>query len=184
MRVVGVCKSGSDVKTALERAGEDINKKLAGMGGSIEKMLVGIEAGVGGAVIEIAISVSGENYVRKKIVFANERGISEEQALRNAEKNINNVLKDLDGDIADFFVKTTSTPIPGRVYSTIIVAINENSQMEIPVDKGSRREILKNAISLLGGDPKTLNISKVAEVFTVSRDIIYKDLEELGYKRG
>ncbi|MFQ6050546.1 MAG: hypothetical protein ACE5K4_02520 [Candidatus Hydrothermarchaeota archaeon] len=184
MRIVGVCKSGSDVKTALEKAGEEINKKLTGIGGNIEKMRVSIEAGVGGAVIEIALSVSGDNYAKKKVVFVNERGISEEQALKNAERKINNILKDLNGSIADFFVKTTTTPIPGRVYSTIIVAINENSQTEIPVDKGSRREILRNAISLLGGDPKALNISKVAEIFTVSRDIIYKDLEELGYKRG
>jgi DeoR/GlpR family transcriptional regulator of sugar metabolism len=38
-------------------------------------------------------------------------------------------------------------------------------------------------LRLLNNDPKAINLVRVAKIFGVSRDTIYRDLEELGIKR-
>jgi DeoR/GlpR family transcriptional regulator of sugar metabolism len=38
-------------------------------------------------------------------------------------------------------------------------------------------------LKLVANDPKAINLAQVAKVFGVSRDTIYKDLENLGIKR-
>jgi predicted DNA-binding transcriptional regulator YafY len=39
-------------------------------------------------------------------------------------------------------------------------------------------------LELLGDSPATINIARVAEIFGVSRSIIYRDLEALGFDRA
>ena len=42
----------------------------------------------------------------------------------------------------------------------------------------------QKTLELLGNAPNSLNIAHVAEIFGVSRSIIYRDLEALGYERA
>ena len=44
-------------------------------------------------------------------------------------------------------------------------------------------ERIRKIVELLNNNPSALNVAKVAEVFGVSRTMIYKDLEALGFKR-
>ncbi|MCK4406009.1 MAG: HTH domain-containing protein, partial [Hadesarchaea archaeon] len=66
----------------------------------------------------------------------------------------------------------------------LIVAINE----EVPeivrkLSSDERRERLAAVLRLLGNDPKAINLVQVAKTLGVSRDTLYKDLQELGVER-
>lgn len=183
MRIVGVSRSAGDVKTALETAKKEINEKLEGLNGRITRFNASVDAGVGGASVEVTVCVEGIDPVEKKILGVNERGVGEQGALKRAEQAINEKLEKTQGEVAGFHVKTITTPLQ-RTYTTIIAAVNKYRRID---PKGlhvkQRRERLKGVIRSLGDNPHALNISKVAEIFDVSRDIIYRDLEELGYRR-
>ncbi|HDY73670.1 MAG TPA: HTH domain-containing protein [Euryarchaeota archaeon] len=52
------------------------------------------------------------------------------------------------------------------------------------VDSEVRRKRIKKGLELLGNDPTVINVARLANTFGVSRTMIYKDLEYLGFKRS
>ncbi|NOZ76783.1 MAG: HTH domain-containing protein [Euryarchaeota archaeon] len=113
----------------------------------------------------------------------NAKGASREHAMRKAVQKMNEMIEGRDGYISDIYTKTIVTPLPGRVYTTIIASINEEV-LEEAIDANTRRERIRKIVELLNNDPTAINVAKVAEVFGVSRTMIYKDLEALGFKRA
>jgi hypothetical protein len=101
--------------------------------------------------------------------------------MKKTEKKINSLLEGKMGRIADSYIKTISS-LPGRVYTTAILAVNEDVIEDVN-DVDVRRNRIKRCLELLGDDPSAINVARVASVFGVSRTMIYKDLESLGYKR-
>ncbi len=184
MRIIGSCKTGMDVKGALDKVEEELNTELQGVPGKIVDMRANVEAGLGGAVVEIMILIDGADPANKFILGVNEKGISEEHALKRARDEMNKRLGSIDGGVlAGFYVKTLTTPVPGRVFSTILAAINEEGGRDLgTLSSEERRTRLQYILSLLGNDPKALNISRVAELFGTTRNVIYSDLERIGHR--
>jgi len=181
MKIVSSFERGHNVEEALDNAVKGVNEQLKTSDGFIEKIDFKVDVGYSGATVSVVLSLNGDSPLHTEIVGINQRGINNSQALKKASQLINIALEHRVGNIQDFAVKNIE-PIPGRAYSTIIVAINEDI-VEEPSDAKSRRNRLKKALDLLGRDPSTLNIAKVAESFDVSRKMIYHDLESLGVSR-
>jgi len=71
-----------------------------------------------------------------------------------------------------------------RTYVTLIVAVNQRIPEEVgKLTADERRGRLAAAIHMLGNDPNAVNLSHVAKIFDVSRDVIYEDLKKLGTRR-
>lgn len=162
----------------------ELNSRLAETPGRIAHMKAKLASGLAGATVRIVVAVDENNLCPKCIIWANEAGGDEAAALRRAGEKINAQLKRLKGEAAGFYIEFIRPPLPRRVYATMIVAVNE----EIPEGVGKltadeRRERLAAAIKLLASDPKAINLSKVAELFGVSRDVLYEDLRKLGFER-
>ena len=66
----------------------------------------------------------------------------------------------------------------------MITAMNEEVVKPPSKDTKARRRRIKKTIELLGNAPTALNIARVAQIFGVSRSIIYRDLEALGFDRA
>jgi hypothetical protein len=97
---------------------------------------------------------------------------------------VNQHVEGKNGKIAGTYVKTIGS-LPGRVYTTIILAVNENTFENLrSFDSQARRKSIKKSLELLGNDPSVINLARLANIFGVSRTMIYKDLEVLGYKRS
>jgi len=169
-------------RSALDKAVESINEELKKVGGVITSAEYEINLGVSGASVNITLAINGSEPRKKEVVGVNVRGYSREQSVKKAANLINSFLENKRGEIVSVYTKTIDTPLPGRVYTTMIVAIN-GYELEEVRDAEIRRERIKRALELLNNDPSVINVARVAEVFGVSRTIIYRDLEALGFKR-
>ena len=65
----------------------------------------------------------------------------------------------------------------------MIGAVNEIA-LEDAQDTIMRRQRIGKVLELLNNNPAAINIASVAEVFGVSRTIIYKDLDTIGFNRA
>ncbi len=182
MRIISDSKTSIDVSSALDKLLKEVNEELKGVDGVITKLECDVSAGPAGASVSACLVVNGNEPRHKEIVGVNEKGVSREHAVKKATTKLNEIIAAKNGELADFFVKTIVTPLPGRVYTTIIAAINETI-LEEAQSVGVRRQRLRKTLELLNNNPSAINVAGVAEVFGVSRTIIYKDLDALGFKR-
>lgn len=184
MQVLSCVQRAKSVRKALEHAVAKLNGRLEKTRGCITKMDASVDSGIAGATVRI-ITVVEESIVRPKSVFwANEAGRSEERALSRAQEKINAQLAGFHGEIAGFYWKFITPPIPKRTYATLIVAINGEVPEEMrKLSPDERRERLAAVLRLLGNDPRAINLVQVAKTYGVSRDTLYKDLQELGIER-
>lgn len=185
MKVISNSRSGKDVNTALYEVVAQMNRNLIGVGGVITKLECEISVRPSGAYISLTVAINGDLPCSKEIFGVNVRGINKEYSVMKAAKSLNSFLKDKDGEIGDTYSKTAYV-LPGRVYTTTIVAINGDIAAEEPfaMDVNARRCRIKKLLELLDNTPAAINIARVAEIFGVSRSIIYRDLEALGFDRG
>ncbi len=183
MRVVNATGTGVDVGSALDIALKEINKQLSQVPGIITHSYVDISFGVASATVTLTLAVNGSEPRKKEVLGVNVRGITKEQSIKKATDKLNSMLVKKKGEIAFVYNKTVDTHLPGRVYTTLIVGVNESEIRDIKGDVKDRRERLRASLELLNNDPNALNIARVAEIFGVSRTVIYKDLEILGFKR-
>jgi len=182
MQVVASSKSNAEVSSALESAIKEVNEALASITGEICKLSCEISTGPIEATATITVFINGDRPIKKEIIGVNEKSYTKEKSIKKADQKINELLKNKKGMIADSFLKTITT-LPTRVYTTIIVGINGEEVMEDVGDVKLRRERLKRAIELLGNDPNTINIAEIAKLFGISRPMVYKDIEAIGYTR-
>ncbi len=184
MRVLSTTEHAGSVKRALGEAVTELNRRLAETPGRIARMSASVDSGVTGATVRIVVAVDESEAHPKCVIWANEAAGNDGTALRRAEEKLNAQLSKLKGQAAGFYVKFIRPPLPKRVYATVIVAVNEEVQEAVKKPPaGERRERLAAAIKLLGGDPRAINLSRMARVFGVSRDVVYRDLEKVGAKR-
>lgn len=182
MRLLSRTKGSTTVSDALEEVIKELNKELTEVDGLINKIACNISAGPAGASVTISIIVNGSEPRKKRVIGVNEKGINREHSMKKATEKLNKLLQGMDGELVDVYVKTIVTPVPGRVYTTIVGAVNE-SLLEEAQSSSMRRLRIKKALELFNNNPSAINVASVAEVFGVSRTIIYKDLEALGFKR-
>lgn len=182
MRIIGNTKVGVDVSGALQEALKEMNEELKVVDGSITDTECDVSAGPSGASVSVTTVINGSEPRRKEVIGVNEKGVSREHAMKKAIDRLNGLMKEKSGEIADVYIKTIVTPLPGRVYTTMIVAVNEDL-LEVAQDSNVRRQRIKKALELMGNDPSSINVASVAQIFGVSRTMIYKDLEAMGFKR-
>lgn len=183
MRIITRSIAGGDIGSALAKGVREINEELEKVDGRITKAYTEISIGPSGWYVTINVAVSGNTPHKKSIIGINRKGRNLEASTKNASEKLNKIIADKKGEVVDVFTKSIPTPLSGRMYTTIVAAINEDVFM--PANNVTlRRQRLKNTLEFLNNDPKAINISKIAEVFGVSRGIIYKDLEEMGFKRS
>lgn len=184
MRVISSVKKGGTVKEALKKTADQINEKLSDIPGSIAGIKSSIDVGISGTKVQLVATVDEKHIRSKKIFWVNEGATSEEKALNQAEERINKKIEKISGEIADFHLKPISPPLPKRIYVTMIVGVNEKVPEEIgSLTTEERRARLSEILSLLGNKANAINISKTAEIFNVSRDVIYRDLEKMDFER-
>ncbi|MEW6592282.1 MAG: HTH domain-containing protein [Candidatus Hadarchaeota archaeon] len=177
-------RHGLSVQNALAWAANDINGVLANTPGRIARMDANIDFGISGATVRLTVAVDESDVGRKYIIWANEPGGNVQRALRRAQDKINVRLAKLHGEIVGFYQRFITPPLPKRIYATLILAVNERMPKKMDkVGLDERRERLAAVLQFLGNDPRTINLVQVAKTFGVSRDTIYKDLEDLGIKR-
>lgn len=184
MQILSGTHRAVSVKPALEKVAAELNEKLAKVPGVITKMDADVSAGMAGASVRITVALDESDIRPKRILWANEVGGNEGVALQRAEEKVNAQLSKLRGEVAGFHLQSIAPPLVRRTYVTLIVAVNE----QIPRNVGKltadeRRERLAAAVQMLGGDPKAVNLSHIAKIFGVSRDVIYEDLKKLGAER-
>ncbi len=182
MRVISKSKSGPEVGGALQSVILDMNEELKSVDGLITKTECDVSFGPLAVTVTATVVINGNAPRHKELVGVNERGVSREHSMKKATETLNRLLAEMTGEIADIFTKTIVTPLPGRVYTTIIASINEDV-LEKPHDANVRRQRIKRILELVDDNPSAINIASVADIFGVSRTMIYKDLEALGYKR-
>lgn len=182
MRLLSKTKGSSTVSNALAEVLKDLNEDLKGVDGLINRLNCDLSAGPAGASVTLSLVINGNEPRRKMVVGVNEKGINREHSMKKATNKFNEITNSMDGDLVDFFVKTVVTPLPGRVYTTMVGAVNE-VKLEEAQDSVMRRQRIRKALELFNNTPGAINVASVAEVFGVSRTIIYKDLEALGFNR-
>ncbi len=172
------------MKKALKRATTELNEKLAKMQGCITRMEASVGSGLTGGIARIALVVDESDFRPKCILWVNEVGGSEAVALQRAQDKINARLAKLRGEMVGFYLKFITPPLTKRTYATLIVALNEEMPKKVEkLNLSERRERLAMILRLLGNDPKAINLAQLAKSFGVSRDTLYKDLQELGMER-
>ena len=173
------------MRKALGHAATELNEILTKTQGCITKLDANIDSGISGATVRI-ITVVDESDIRPKcVLWANEVSGSEATALNRAQEKINAQLAKLRGEVAGFYLKFITPPLPKRTYATLIVAVNEEIPEKVvgKLSSAERRERLAAVLRLLGNEPRAINLAKMAKIFSVSRDTIYNDLHELGIER-
>ena len=183
MKVISKAKSSRSVNRALQTTLKQVNRELDGTDGVITKLECEILLIPSGAHVSVMTLVNGEAECHKEVLGVNVRGGTRDHSLRKAANILNEILNEKSGDIVDIYSKTVAT-LPGRVYTTMITAINEEKVEPPTKDTKARRTRIKKTIELLGNAPTALNIARVAFIFGVSRSIIYRDLETLGFDRA
>lgn len=172
------------MRKALERTATEINGMLAKTQGRITKLDANVDSGISGATVRVVAIVDESDLRPKYILWANEAGGNDRTALRRAQEKINVQLAKLRGEIAEFYLKFINPPLPKRIYATLIVAVNEEVPEKVgKLGSGERRERLAAMLRLLGNDSKAINLAQVAKIFGISRDTVYKDLQDLGIER-
>jgi hypothetical protein len=172
------------VRKSLLRVATEVNEKLSKTLGRITKLDATIDSSISGATVRVIVAVDESGLRPKSVIWANEVGTNEQTALSVAQDKINEQMDKIHGEIAGLYVKFITPPLPKRTYATIIAAVNEDLPRKIEkLDLYRRREHLASVLRLLANDPKSINIARVAKILGVSRDTIYKDLQELGTKR-
>ncbi len=184
MKIVTKSKTRRNVNSALHAAVSQMNGELEDIGGIITKLECEIYVIPSGAYVSIMVVINGDEKCHKEILGINVRGINRSKSTANAAKKLNELLKGKKGEVVDMYSKTAVT-LPGRVYTTIIAAVNCGiAGKKSSVNSASeRREIIKKALVLLDNNPNAINIARVAEIFEISRSIVYRDLEALGFDR-
>lgn len=171
------------MRKALELATGELNEMLAKIQGRITKLDVSVDFGIK-STVRIVVVVDESDIRLKRVLWANEAGGSEETALSRAQEKINAQLSKIHGEVAGFYMKFISPPVPKRTYATLLVAVNEEVPEKIgKLDSAERRERLAAALKLFGNDSRAINLAQIAKIFGVSRDTIYKDLHEIGIER-
>lgn len=185
MKVVSMSKTEGDVNSALHGAVLGINKSLGRTRGRISKLECEIYVIPSGAYVSLMTVVNGEMSCQKEVLGVNIRGVSKDSSMEKATEKLNALLKDKNGDMVDMYSKTVQT-LPGRAYTTMIAALNGALKVEKSGVKNAseRRSRIKKTLELLDNSPSALNIARVAGIFGVSRTIIYRDLEALGFDRA
>ncbi len=183
MQIISKSKSGPEVGIALQEVVDNINSELKTNDGIISKTECDVTFGPLAVTVTATVVINGNEPRHKELIGVNERGVSREHSMRKATETLNQVLTGKNGEIADIFTKTIVTPLPGRVYTTIIASINEDI-LEKAHDANIRRQRIKRILQLVDNNPSAINIASVADIFNVSRTMIYKDLEALGFKRA
>ncbi len=184
MQIISSIRRGANVRSALEKSSTEINEALSKTQGRIARLEVSIDSGISGAIAKILAAVDEEDIKSKFIIWVNEAGGSEAVALRRAREKINARMAKIRGEIAGFYIKSITPPLPKRTYTTIVVAVNEEMPEKIgKPSSNDRRERLAAMLKLCGNNPNVINLAEVARLFGVSRDTIYKDLENLNIKR-
>lgn len=183
MRVISRSKSGPDVGVALKNVIEKMNEEFMTIDGIISRTKCEVAFGPLAVTVTATVVINGSEPRHKELVGVNERGVSRDHAMKKATEKLNKLLDDKGGEISDIFTKTIVTPLPGRVYTTIIASINEDI-LEKAHDVNIRRQRIKKILQLVDNNPSAINIASVADIFGVSRTMIYKDLEALGFKRA
>lgn len=184
LRVLSSTHRAVSVRPALEKVAAELNEKLAKIPGCITNMDANVSAGVAGASVRVTVTLDESDVRPKCIIWANEMGANEGSALRRAEEKVNVQLSKLRGQIAGFHLQSIAPPLVRRTYVTLIVAVNQQIPEKVgKLTADERRERLAAAIHMLGNDPNAVNLSHVAKIFDVSRDVIYEDLKKLGTKR-
>lgn len=184
LEVLSSSKKESNVKKALKKSTKKINKELSKIPGSIANMNVNTQVGLSGASVNLSVTVEDKNERFKKILWANKGGSSEEKALERAKEEINPKISNIKGELADSYTEYISPPLPQKVYLTMVLAVNKKIPKNTKnLSARERRSRINEIISLAGGDPKIINISKIAKSFNVTRDVIYNDLEKLEINR-
>jgi len=184
LRVLSSTHRAVSVRPALEKVAAELNEKLAKISGCITKMDANVSAGVAGASVRVTVALDESDVRPKCIIWANEVGVNEGSALRRAEEKVNAQLSELRGQIAGFHLQSIAPPLVRRTYVTLIVAVNQRILEEVgKLTADERRGRLAAAIHMLGNDPNAVNLSHVAKIFDVSRDVIYEDLKKLGTRR-
>jgi hypothetical protein len=183
MKVISKAKTSRSVKRALQGALKQVNKELEGTPGVITKLECEISLTAYGAYVSIMTTVNGEKECHKEVLGVNIRGGNRDRSLIKAAAGLNELLGDNKGEIVDMYSRTVA-PLPGRVYTTMIAAINCESEAPFLKNTTARRGRIKKTLELLGNSPATINIAHVAEILGVSRSIIYRDLEALGFERA
>jgi hypothetical protein len=182
MRIITKSIVSRNIGSALKQGVKEINKELEEVDGKITKAYAEVSLSPSGGYVTINVAVSGNAPHRKSIIGVNQGGKNFELSMKKATEKLNGIIADRKGELVDVFSRAITAPLSGRTYTTIVAAMNEEAFM--PANNAKlRRQRLKNMLGLLNDDPKAINISEVARVFGVSRVIIYKDLEELGFKR-
>ncbi|RMF88994.1 MAG: hypothetical protein D6733_07315 [Methanobacteriota archaeon] len=179
--LIAKSKSESEVNKALEILIKEVNEELEKVDGLISKIDCDVSVGPFEASVSASVFIDGVEPRRKFLIGVNEKGYNRESSMKKVERRINRLLENSNGRIADSYIKIISS-LPGRVYTTAILAVNEEV-LEEANDVEVRRKRLKKCLELLGNDPSAINVARVAALFGVSRTMIYKDLEALGYKR-
>ena len=184
LRVLSSTHRAVSVRPALEKVAAELNEKLAKIPGYITKMDANVSAGVAGASVRVTVALDESDVRPKCIIWANEVGRNEGSAIRRAEEKVNVQLSKLRGQIAGFHLQSIAPPLVRRTYVTLIVAVNQQIPEKVgKLTADERRERLAAAIHMLGNDPNAVNLSHIAKIFDVSRDVIYEDLKKLGAKR-
>ena len=184
MRVLTSVRRASSVKGALLGTIDPLNQQLSEIPGHIAKMEAEVGVGMAGATARITLIIDETEMMSKILLWANEAGVDENSALINAESKLNKQLHKIHGQIAGFYLKYISPPVPRRTYATIIVAVNEKKQKSIgKMTAAARRERLTAMLNMMGNNSRAMNLSGVAKLFGVSRDVIYEDLRKIGAKR-
>jgi DNA-directed RNA polymerase subunit L len=184
LQILSCVQHGTSVRKALEKASVELNQMLAKTQGRITKLEASVDSGIAGATVRMVVAVDESDIRPKYIIWANEPGSNVRRALRRAQEKINARLGKLRGEIIGLYLKFITPPLPKRTYATLIVAVNEELPEKIgKLGPEERRERLAAIFRLLNNDPKAINLAQVAKVFGVSRDTIYKDMEDLGVKR-
>jgi hypothetical protein len=183
MRLLSRTKGSGTVNSALGDVLKELNDELKGVDGLITAINCDLHAGPAGASVSISLVINGNEPRRKVVIGVNEKGINREHSMKKATNKFNELMKSKKGELVDVFVKTVVTPLPGRVYTTMMGAVNE-VVLENAQDSIMRRQRIMKALELLNNDPAAINVASVAEVFGVSRTIIYKDLDTLGFNRA
>ncbi|MFQ5975852.1 MAG: hypothetical protein ACE5J5_06030 [Candidatus Hydrothermarchaeales archaeon] len=182
MKIISLSKSEGDVGQALTSSVSELNEKLKSIDGLITKTECDISAGPSGAAVTITLVINGDEPFHKEIIGVNQKGWSREHSMKKAEAELNEIMKEKKGRISDVYVKSIVSPLPGRVYTTIVASINEDVIEEVS-SAASRRSRIKKALELFNDDPASINVARVAEIFGVSRTMIYRDLESMDYHR-
>lgn len=182
MKIISMSKSESDVGQALNSIITEMNENLKKLDGLITKTECDISAGPSGAAVTITLVINGDEPFHKEIIGVNEKGWSREHSMKKAEAKLDTIIKDKKGSVSDVFIKSIISPLPGRVYTTIVASINEDIIEEVN-SAALRRRRIKKALELFNNDPSSINVARVANIFGVSRTMIYRDLESMDYHR-